>query len=67
MIASGGDNVIDFLLADPQLIVACDLNPHQLALVDLKLTAIARLPFDDMFSLFGLSDRNTFGTRLLGW
>ena len=60
MIASGGDNCIDFLLANPRLIVACDLNPHQLALVDLKLAALARLSHDDCFSLFGESDRNTF-------
>ncbi len=53
-IASGGCNVMSYLLAEPREIVAVDLNPAHLALLRLKLTA-ARVLDDqaDFFRLFG--------------
>ena len=53
-IASGGCNVLNYLLADPAAIVAVDLNPAHLALTRLKLAAIQNLPdHDSFFRLFG--------------
>jgi S-adenosylmethionine-diacylglycerol 3-amino-3-carboxypropyl transferase len=53
-IASGGCNLLNYLPADPQRIFAVDLNPTHVALVRLKLTAIARcLDHASFFKLFG--------------
>jgi len=53
-IASGGCNVLNYLLADPAEIVAVDLNPAHLALTRLKLTAVQHLPDHGAFyRLFG--------------
>ena len=43
-IASGGCNVASYLIGQPASITAVDLNAAHVALVKLKLTAIARLP-----------------------
>jgi S-adenosylmethionine-diacylglycerol 3-amino-3-carboxypropyl transferase len=54
-IASGGCNVLNYLLADPAEIVAVDLNPAHLALTRLKLAAARHLPdHDTFFRLFGM-------------
>jgi S-adenosylmethionine-diacylglycerol 3-amino-3-carboxypropyl transferase len=53
-IASGGCNVLNYLLAGPAEIVAVDLNPAHLALTRLKLAAVQHLPdYDLFFRLFG--------------
>lgn len=39
-IASGGCNVLSYLTADPARIIAVDLNPAHIALLELKLTAL---------------------------
>jgi S-adenosylmethionine-diacylglycerol 3-amino-3-carboxypropyl transferase len=55
-IASGGCNVMSYLLAEPEAIVAVDLNPAHLALLELKLTAATVLDdHADFFRLFGLA------------
>ncbi len=53
-IASGGCNVMNYLLAEPREVIAVDLNPAHLALLRLKLTA-ARVLDDhaDFYRLFG--------------
>ena len=40
-IASGGCNVLNYLAADPERIIAVDLNPNHVALTRLKLAALA--------------------------
>lgn len=56
-IASGGCNVLNYLLADPASIVAVDLNPAHIALTRLKLAAVRHLPdHETFFRLFGLAD-----------
>jgi S-adenosylmethionine-diacylglycerol 3-amino-3-carboxypropyl transferase len=56
-IASGGCNVLNYLLAGPASIVAVDLNPAHIALTRLKLTAIQALPdHEAFFRFFGLGD-----------
>ncbi|MBV9693426.1 MAG: DUF3419 family protein, partial [Alphaproteobacteria bacterium] len=53
-IASGGCNVLNYLAADPERIIAVDLNANHIALTRLKLCALEYLPgYDDFFRLFG--------------
>ena len=48
-IASGGCNVVSYLTADPARILAVDLNPAHLALLELKLKAARYLNDGDAF------------------
>jgi S-adenosylmethionine-diacylglycerol 3-amino-3-carboxypropyl transferase len=43
-IASGGCNVMSYLTAGPERVLAVDLNPAHLALLELKLAAARHLP-----------------------
>lgn len=57
-IASGGCNVMSYLVADPMRIQAVDLNPTHLALLELKLAAARHLPHYEAFrSFFADADR----------
>lgn len=51
-IASGGCNLMSYLIADPAEVLAVDLNPHHVALVRLKAAAAARLPGYAAFARF---------------
>ena len=53
-ITSAGCNVLDYALEAPERIVTVDANPHQTALLELKLAGIRRLAYEDMFAVFGL-------------
>ena len=56
-IASGGCNVLSYLIADPAAILAVDLNRAHVALTELKLAAIRQLPsYDLFFRFFGTAD-----------
>ena len=57
-IASGGCNVLNYLVAAPAKIIAQDLNPHHVALTNLKLAALEHLPDHKSFFRFfgGASD-----------
>jgi S-adenosylmethionine-diacylglycerol 3-amino-3-carboxypropyl transferase len=56
-IASGGCNVLNYLLASPKSIVAVDLNPAHIALTRLKLTAVRQIAdHETFFQLFGAAD-----------
>jgi S-adenosylmethionine-diacylglycerol 3-amino-3-carboxypropyl transferase len=52
-ITSAGCNVLDYALCRPKRIFAVDANPHQNALLDLRLSAIRNLEYDDFFQIFG--------------
>src|SRR5215510_11462809 len=52
-ITSAGCNTLNYLLFDPARIDSVDLNPHQTALLELKLAAIRSLTYDEFFALFG--------------
>lgn len=53
-IASGGCNVLNYLVAAPRSIVAIDLNPAHIALTRLKLAAVQYLPdHESFFQFFG--------------
>lgn len=51
-IASGGCNVMSYLVADPAQIQAVDLNPAHVALLELKLAAAVHLPHYEAFRAF---------------
>jgi S-adenosylmethionine-diacylglycerol 3-amino-3-carboxypropyl transferase len=56
-IASGGCNVLSYLIDDPQEIVAVDLNGAHIALLNLKLRGLAALPdHAAFFGFFGRAD-----------
>lgn len=68
-IASGGCNILNYLAADPERIIAVDLNPNHVALTRLKLAALANLPgYEEFFRFFGVakddSNRRAFDTFL---
>src|SRR4051812_40924563 len=55
-IASGGCNVLNYLVAGPARIIAIDLNPKHIALTRLKLQALDHLPgHDAFFRFFGIA------------
>jgi S-adenosylmethionine-diacylglycerol 3-amino-3-carboxypropyl transferase len=54
-IASGGCNVLNYLVAGPEHVIAVDLNPNHVALTNLKLQALEHLPYEDFFRFFGVA------------
>lgn len=58
-IASAGDNAFALLTLQPELLVAVDLNPVQLALVELKKAAIAELSREECIAFLGFSESGT--------
>lgn len=53
VITSAGCNILDYALDDPHRIFAVDVNPRQNALLELKITSIRKLEYEDFFGLFG--------------
>ena len=53
VITSAGCNVLDYALTGPRSIHAVDANPRQNALLELKLSGIRSLDYDDFFAAFG--------------
>ncbi len=60
MITTGGCNVLNTLLLNPNKIVSCDLSSAQNALLDIKLASIKVLEYDDYWKLFGLGKHDNF-------
>ena len=52
-IASGGCNVLNYLVAGPAHVIAVDLNPNHVSLTKLKLQALQHLPYEEFFRFFG--------------
>ena len=68
-IASGGCNVLSYLVAEPREVIAVDLNGAHVALLNLKLTGLSELSdHDAFFRFFGRADERanvaTYETRL---
>ncbi len=55
MIASAGCNVLNLALQSPRKIIAIDLNPAQLALLELKIATISHLSHSDLLHVLGVS------------
>jgi S-adenosylmethionine-diacylglycerol 3-amino-3-carboxypropyl transferase len=60
VITSAGCNVLNYLLAKPQRILSVDANPRQTALLELKISGIKRLEFEDFFAIFGHGSHSKF-------
>lgn len=54
-VASAGDNVFALLTLDPESIVAVDVSPVQLYLVELKMAAISELNREEVLGFLGFS------------
>jgi S-adenosylmethionine-diacylglycerol 3-amino-3-carboxypropyl transferase len=52
-IASAGDNSFSLLVSDPEIVVAIDINPIQLHLVELKKEAIRQLSHAEYIAFIG--------------
>lgn len=55
-IASAGDNAFSLLTLNPELVVAFDINPIQLYLVELKKAAIEELEYDEVLKFLGFKE-----------
>lgn len=55
-ITSGGCNTLALLLKDPKEIIALDLNCAQNYLLELKISAIANLSYQDLLAFLGIDD-----------
>lgn len=53
VITSAGCNALDYALQGPSKVYAIDANPRQNALLELKISGIRHLDFEDFFALFG--------------
>ncbi len=53
VITSAGCNALDYVLTEPNHVYAVDMNPRQNALLELKISAIRNLEYEDFFALFG--------------
>jgi len=60
MITTGGCNILNTLLLNPNNIISCDLSPAQNAILDLKMSAIINLNYNDFWQLFGLGKHDNF-------
>ena len=54
-IASSGDNSLSMLVHDPEIVVAVDLNPTQLACLELRIAAFRHLSYSEVLELLGVS------------
>jgi betaine lipid synthase len=52
-LTSGGCNALNLLLHGAGHVVSVDCNPAQSSLLELKREAIAHLPFEDVWKMFG--------------
>ncbi|UZR99245.1 DUF3419 family protein [Chondrinema litorale] len=53
MITSAGCNALDYLLDNPQVIHAIDMNPRQNALLELKVAIFQHGDYEHLFKFFG--------------
>lgn len=53
VITSAGCNALDYLLAGAGKVYAVDMNPRQNALLELKMSAIRNLDYEQFFQMFG--------------
>ncbi|MBO9617099.1 MAG: DUF3419 family protein [Dyadobacter sp.] len=55
-IGSAGDNSFSFLVTDPELVAAVDINPTQLFLIELKKVCIQNLEWEEVLAFLGFSE-----------
>lgn len=52
-LTSGGCNALNLLLHGAGHVVSVDCNPAQSSLLELKRAALANLPYEDVWAMFG--------------
>ena len=57
-IASAGDNSLSLLAKNPSKVFAIDINPVQLACVELKKIAFLNLSYEELLKFLGVNDSN---------
>ncbi|MCM8814178.1 MAG: BtaA family protein [Candidatus Omnitrophica bacterium] len=60
-IASAGDNALALLSHEPGLVLAVDINPAQLACVEIRKAAFQHLSYDQMLSFLGIMPADNRG------
>ncbi|MGB3514084.1 MAG: BtaA family protein [Microcoleaceae cyanobacterium] len=60
VLTSGGCNALEYALDEPEHIYAVDVNPHQNALLELKIAGIRKLDYSSFFQLFGEGHLSNF-------
>ena len=60
MITTGGDNVLNYLLTDPEFIDTIDMNKHQNYLLEMKMALIQALDWEDCFSILAYNNYKLF-------
>ncbi len=66
-IASAGDNSLSLLSKNPSLVLAIDINPAQLACVEIRKAAFKKLSYEELLEFLGVNksiDRNEHYQRL---
>jgi len=59
-ISSGGCNALNYLIENPESVVAVDLNRHHIYLLNLKIAALKfLLTYEDFFNFFGYGEHET--------
>lgn len=64
-ITSAGDNILDYLQANPRRVHAVDLNPSQNHLLELKVASFAALGYRDVWKIFGEGKHPDFRKLLI--
>jgi S-adenosylmethionine:diacylglycerol 3-amino-3-carboxypropyl transferase/ubiquinone/menaquinone biosynthesis C-methylase UbiE len=62
-ICSAGDHLFYYLIENPELIVACDINPYQIYLTELKKACIDTLSCEEYFEIFGNNNMRLLKTK----
>lgn len=57
-IGSAGDNSFSLLTTNPEIVVAVDINPVQLFVIELKKLAIQHMDYDDFLGFLGFREMN---------
>ena len=68
-IASAGDNSLSLLSKNPSLVLAIDINPVQLACVEIRKAAFKNLSYEEVLEFLGVNetvDRSNLYQRLRG-
>jgi len=60
MITTGGDNVLNYLINEPEFIDTVDFNKHQNYLLELKMALIQALDWDDCVEILCYNNYNLF-------
>lgn len=60
-VASAGDNSLSLLSRSPELVVAADLSPAQIACAELKVAAFRSLEYEEMLAFLGMAESSSRG------